>query len=428
MILAINLLDILSAYLLLCAMEKMITRSPKRYALPLMIFSCFLLTEMVIYIGDPVNILLTILFFLFTIWLSFEGNVLKKLTIGLMFASAVFSFNALRDNYLISATQRCLFRERSILTGRISSLVFTAILYLIIRKFSPKRHYELSGSMWKLLLLLTATPIGIVLSIVVLYDRRVHFSSLDIYPQREYAILLIIALLSFIGLLLTVSVLAAQQEQDRRVMFTDIKRSYYEAMEQQHFEIRRLKHDMANHLQILSALPDEKRDDYIRQLTENSAFTQTLHYCGDTTVNAVLSVKESFMERHHIHMTYSIDIPKELPYDKTDICALFANALDNAAEACCKLEEKERHIILESKAQKGLFCLKVQNPAPGKEDIMIYHSLKSESFPATSKQDKEQHGLGLKSIAEIVSRYQGALEVQVKDEVFEMFLYMSVTL
>lgn len=421
-----NLLDIVSAYLLLCAMEKMITRSSKRYARPLMIFSCFLLTAMVIYIGDPDNILLTIPFFLFTIWFSFEGSVLKKLTIGLMFASAVFSFNALRDNYLVSVTQRCLFRERSILMCSVYSLAFTALLYLFIRKFSPKKHYELSENMWKLLLLLTATPIGIVISIVVLYDPKRHFSALGTSPQLEYAILLIIALFSFIGLLLTVSVLAAQQEQDRRIMFADINRSYYETMEQQHFEIRRLKHDMTNHLQILSALPVEKREAYIRQLTEHSAFTQTLHYCGDTTINAVLSVKESFMERHRIHVTYSIDIPDELPFDKPDICALFANALDNAAESCCKLEEKERYIILESKAQKGLFCLKVQNPAPGKDDIMIYHSLRSGSFPATSKQDKDQHGLGLKSIAEIVSRYQGALEVQIKDEIFELFLYMAV--
>ena len=427
MILISTLLDILSAYLLLCAMEKMITRSSKRYARPLMIFSCYLLTASVIYIGDPINILLTILFFLFTIWISFEGSFLKKLTIGMMFASAIFAFNALRDNYLVSSTQRFLFRKSSMLTCSISSLIFTAFLYLVIKKFSPEKHYELSESMWKLLLLLTATPISIVLCIIVLYDWNRHRRTLDAYPQYEYAILLLIALFSFIGLLLTVSVLAGQQAQNRRIMFADINRSYYEAMEQQHFEIRRLKHDMANHLQILSALPDDKRDDYIRQLSENAVFTQTLHYCGDTTVNAVLSVKEIFMGRHHIRMTYHIDIPEELPFDKTDICALFANTLDNAAEACCKLEEAERQIILESKAQKGLFCLKVQNPAPGKDDIVIYHSAESASFPVTSKQDKEHHGFGLKSIAEIASRYQGALEIQIKDEVFEVFLYMAMT-
>lgn len=427
MIFVSNLLNILSSCLLLCAMEKMITRSSKRFTRPLMVFSSLLLTAMVIYIGDPANILLTIPFFLFTIWLSFEGNFLKKLTIGLMFASTVFSFNALRDNYLVNTTQRFLFRKSSMLTCSISSLIFTAFLYLTIKKFAPRKHYELSENMWKLLLLLTATPIGIVLSIVILYDRNIQFSPQLFYPQREYAILLIIALLSFIGLLLTVSALAEQQEQNRRIMFADINRSYYEAMEQQNFEIRRLKHDMANHLQILSALPEEKRDVYIRKLSENSVFTQTLHYCGDTTVNAVLSVKESFMKRNHIRMTYHIDIPEELPFDKTDICALFANALDNAAEACCLLEESKRKIILESKAQKGLFCLKVQNPVMETDDHLIYHSSKSASFPATSKRDKKRHGLGLKSIAEIVSRYQGSLEVQIKGGVFEVFLYMAMT-
>lgn len=62
-----------------------------------------------------------------------------------------------------------------------------------------------------------------------------------------------------------------------------------------------------------------------------------------------------------------MDIPKELPYEKVDICALFANAIDNAAEACVKLEKKERKIVLKSKAKKGLFCMTVTNPAPSLE-------------------------------------------------------------
>lgn len=422
----------ISAYLLRYALEKLITISVNRFKRFLMLFSFWILSGMVIFIGDPVNIGLSILFFLFTIFVSCEGSYVKKLTIGLMFASTVFSFNALRDNYLIDVYSKMYTRESSLLTSCLSSLLFSFLLCIGTVKFAPEKNYELSEHMWKLLLLLTIPAIGIVLSVVLLYDRKGNISLRMIYHHKEYAILLVIALFSFIGLLWAVTVLARQQELNRQILFADMNRSYYEAMEQQHFEIRRLKHDMANHLQVISALPEEQQKEYIRKLSENTALTQTISYCGDTTVNAVLSVKDTVMKRYGIDFTWTIDIPKELPFAKTDICAVFANALDNALEACMKLEPGQRKIILEGKAQTGLFCLRVKNPVSPPDismntDFSVYkESLVSKVLPKTSKEDKRDHGLGLRSIKEIVTRYRGMLEWKTENGIFELFLYMPL--
>ena len=414
-----------AAYLFRYAMEKLITISSKRWKRILMLLALWLLSGTVIFIGDIVNISLVIPLFLFCILLSCEGSSLKKITIGLIFSSTVFSFNALRDNYMIDTYARLTDREFSLFFLNFSSLLFSVFLYIAAAKFAPDKDYELSDGMWKLLLLLTATPIGIVLSIVILY--RTHDNDYSIlYTHPEYAVLLTIALLSFIGLLLAVSVLARQQKLNQQLMFADMNQSYYESMEQQHFEIRCLKHDMANHLQILLALPDEKRTAYIQTLTENTAVTQTLQYCGDATINAVLSVKESLMKRYHIEMQWNIDIPSELPFDKTDVCALFANALDNAVEACMKLEEHQRRIILESKTQKGLFCLRITNPTAPIQDNNLLNSSEYQDFPSTSKQDKTKHGLGLKSMHEIVTRHHGSLNWKTEAEIFELFLYMPL--
>lgn len=415
-----------TAYLLRYAMETLITISTKRWKRILMLFGLWLLSDTVIFIGDITNISLAIPFFLFCILLSCEGSFYKKIAIGLIFSSTVFSFNALRDNYMIDSYARLTDREFSLFFLHFSSLLFSVFLYIATAKFAPDKNYELSDGMWKLLLLLTATPIGIVLSIVILYNMSNDNNYSTLYAHQEYAVLLTIALLSFIGLFLAISVLARQQELNHQLMIADINQSYYESMEQQHFEIRRLKHDMANHLQILLALPDEKRTEYIQSLAENTAVTQTLHYCGDATINAVLSVKESLMNRYHIEMQWNIDIPSELPFEKKDVCALFANALDNAVEACMKLEEKERKIILESKTQKGLFCLRITNPTAPIQDNNLLNSSEYQDFPSTSKQDKTKHGLGFKSMHETVTRYHGSLSWKTEAGVFELFLYMPL--
>lgn len=409
----------------------------------LLFFSCTILGGMIIFIGDAFNILATIPFFLTAVFFSCEGSPWKKSTIGAMYASTIFSFNALRDNYLMAmiplpSHYLLLSQEESLMISEtqyqrqihslsvMSSILFAVLLYLGIRKYAPDKEYTLSDSLWKLLFLLTVTPFGIVLSLITLFDfEEPRADVLAGYPA-ECFVLLLIAMLSIISLLWCITVLARQQKLEQQGMFAEINRRYYASMEQQHFEIRRLKHDLANHLQTLSALPEEKRDAYLKDLTENTAISETLSYCGDATVNAVLTVKKNLMDRYGIGLETSVDIPATLPFQKTDLCALYANALDNAIEACMQVDEAKRSITLKSKAQKGLFCLEVRNPLPDTISPTVLRKAETGFILPTSKSDKANHGIGLKSIREIVERYHGSVESKTTDGVFDLFLYIPL--
>ena len=425
----------LAAFLFKRTMEKLIVVSGKPWKRLLMLFACWLLQGMVIFIGDAVNILLTIPFFLLVVQIACEGSFWKKQPIGLMFSSTVFAFSALRDNFLLPPHNIFIERGWTLLSTTTCTTAFAFALYLGIRKFAPDRDYRLSDTMWRLLLLLTITPVGIILSVVVLHNRNLdRFGSGG--SALVYFALFVVALFSIIGLLWTVTVLARQQKLEEQNMMAEINRSYYETMEEQHFAIRRLKHDLTNHLSTMMAMPESERESYIKNLVEDGAVTRALQYCGDVTVNAVLSVKEEQMKRYHIDLKTEIEIPGELPCEKTDDCALFANVLDNAVEACRKLDEDRREIFLKSKAQKGLFCLEVTNPVlkseiygedREKEDVRPDSKLRNGAWiPATSKPDKENHGLGLRSVKEVAERHHGAVELKMEEGWFEVFLYMPL--
>ncbi len=437
------LVSLCNAWLVMHAMSRLIKIKQHRFKRFLMFMMCWLLNGMIIFIGDPFNILATIPCFLIVILICCEGSLWKKITIGSIFASTILSFNALRDNYLKALiyrliqyiTRQTVYGEFTFLQVNVShlqilsaltSLPCIAFLYASIRKFAPDKNYTLSDSLWKLLFLLTSTPFAIILTLATLFnwdDCVSHTST----PPVEHLVLLSITILAFISLLWCITVLARQQKLEQQNMFMEINHKYYEAMEQQHFEIRRLKHDLANHLQVLSALPEKQRDTYLENLTENTAFTQPLSYCKDSTVNAVLTIKKHLMDRYSIRMELIIDITTELPFDKTDICALYANALDNAAEACMKLNESERMITLKSKAQKGLFCLEVANPVPDASENTHEETLLIRHVPPTSKPDKSNHGFGLKSIKEITERYHGSLELKTVNGLFNLFLYIPLS-
>ena len=203
-----------SSWLIMHAMEYLIKIADGRFKRFLMFTICWVLSGMVIFIGDPFNILASTLCFLITIFITCEGTLWKKITIGTMFASTILSFNALRDNYLttlIDIAERSLYLQTQVpydgatiamlhpnytsILRVLASLPFSVFLYIGIRKFAPDKDYTLSDSLWKLLFLLTATPFGIVLTLTTLFDWRYHqvyFANIYVQPV-EYLVLLLSA-------------------------------------------------------------------------------------------------------------------------------------------------------------------------------------------------------------------------------------------
>lgn len=443
-----------AAYLLLQGMKKLIAVSEKRWKQAVLWGSCWLLLAMIIYLGDWANIVPTVLFFLLVIRAVCEGSIWKKAAIGLMYASTILSFNVLRDNFVLTTDVRWNHPAACMIIEGFLSLFAALCLYLAIGKYAPDREYHLSDSLWKLLLLLNATPFGIVLSVVLLTtteEERIWMKMPDGFKGYNILVLLLLSLLSFIGLFQAVIVLARQQQLEEQNMLAEVNQSYYAAMEQQHFAIRRLKHDLANHLAVAVTLPETQREDYIKSLMEDSAFSRSLRYCADPIVNAVLTVKEEQMSRYGIRLEARIDIPKELPFEKTDICALFSNALDNAGEACRRLPEAQRDVRVKSRARKGLFCLEVTNPVEvvenrqspqtgtaricddnGGAHVFVEDRVEGrwergkDRLPPTTKADKENHGFGLRSMKEIAERNHGAMEIRAEGGRFEVFLYMPL--
>lgn len=378
----------------------------------LLFISC-LLVSMIIYIGDWDNLPPTFLIYLIGIQYACEGSTAKKLTLSLMLTSTVFAWNTLLDNILF---------HLEFFQTAYMRLFFSIVLYIIIRFLGPDTETELEDSLWYLIMFLALAPLGIVLGIVLIPPQ----SFVPKWLLPLYGALLSLALFSFLALLWAIAVLAKQQKLKQQNLYAEINQNYYESMRQQHYEIRRLKHDLSNHLHTLSLLPESEKEGYIAHLLKSPAFTQRMDYCGDTTVNAVLSIKDSLVRENGISLTLKLDIPEELPFEKSDICVLFANALDNAIESCLKLPKEGRFIELAVRHQKGMLAMSLKNPTTNPDIVLSGTERRkpSESFLSSTKPDKKHHGYGLRSMHAIVKHYEGNLEIKAANGIFELFLYL----
>lgn len=390
-------------YMMLVSLGQLLPIRGKRWAKPLLYIGCWLFIGMVIYIGDRANLPGALIPFGLAVFLCCKGDWLQCLSITIIFASLGLSFNALVDSSFILWDISYFLR-----------LMLWLGVYLSLRRFAPKQEYDLPPRLWALIDVLTLTPFAATL-ITVLLSHDIDKLSDNI---QGFLLLLVVTLSSF-GLLWAVVVLARQQKLEQENSFYEMNRMYYRNLEQEQFQVRRLRHDMANHLQTMSALQEPELRDYLSGLIDSPAMEHTQRFCENRIVNIVLASKTAIMEQSQIRTEVEVSVSQEIFIQDADLCALFANSLDNALEACERLPEEQRIVFVKARTDKGLFVLKVQNPA-GEKAVL------KNGVPVTTKQDKRSHGFGLASIREITARYGGSAEITEEEGMFTLLVYFPL--
>lgn len=140
-------------------------------------------------------------------------------------------------------------------------------------------------------------------------------------------------------------------------------------------------------------------------------------YCAHPVVAAILSAKAAWCAESGCGFDADVTVPDSLPTPDAELCALFANALDNAVNACSALDPGAGWIRVRARPTRGYFLLEVEN------------SCARGTGGATDGDGREtrprgrglpEHGLGLSIMREIVARHEGSLETQSEGGAFRL--------
>lgn len=378
-----------------------------RFYLPVILFFFGLTISMVIQIGDPVNVLGILPFYLFGVLVCFQGRLLEKLTFAAVFFPIPICTSVIADSLPLP------FPFTSPALSRILAwAVLAPVIYLLSGKAPAAREpLKLPNKLLGLLLLLTLLPFLSTIAVISLTSYEYMDFLAAFGNQQQYRlylapvwIVLLFSLLSSLGLIVSASLFARQMRLQEEETLAGLRRLYYENLEKEQFQVRRLRHDMANHLQALSSLEGEAAAAYIRELLDSHALSQNFHFCDNAAANAILSAKQYDLQQAEIRARLEVHLPASLPVRDIDLCSILGNCLDNAVEACRKLSPEERQLSLHVTAEKGLFLLQCENPLP--EPL----NKDAEGKPRTTKADAKKHGIGLKNLSSIADSYGGYLE------------------
>ena len=145
-----------------------------------------------------------------------------------------------------------------------------------------------------------------------------------------------------------------------------------------------------------------------------------MHYTlssGNTTVDCIVSNKQSMAENVGILTENIIYLPEEIPLSDVEICSLLGNLYDNAIEGCMRAESKR--IWLYMKPFHNMLSIKIVNTSDGGYRYNSENELLS-TKAGKGNQNGMEHGIGLKRIREIVKRHSGIMEILPEKEMFSV--------
>ena len=187
--------------------------------------------------------------------------------------------------------------------------------------------------------------------------------------------------------------------------------------------INRKYHDLKHQLQVLRDESNyEKRAVYLDEIEQGIRQYEAENKTGNSVLDTILTSKSSQCLKQGISFTVVADGTLLNHIHVMDFCTIFGNAIDNAIEYEVQVEDPEKRMIHVSVSGKNqLVCIIVENYYEGILEL-------DGRLPKTTKHDKSNHGYGLKSIQYSVEKYDGYVNVGIKDHWFrlEMILPKAV--
>lgn len=285
--------------------------------------------------------------------------------------------------------------------GMLGSKAFALAICNIIRVKSRAQQIIVKKYYWVLFFFLFST-ITYVSFLIIEFDRMLGER---VFDKGTFVAVIGLMFSAFFALYLyerlaVQSEALREQEQYEQHLKSQLKHLDELLIKQK--ALRGFKHDVSNQLVALkgyfasgNAVGGMRHvDSLLQRVSDIEAVIDT----GNIALDAVLSNKQTIAEHKGIVFEHYICIAENLAVDPVDLCVIFGNALDNAIEACERLETADKRIVLDLRQEDSTLFCQMANTAPPSDAGSL----------ATSKPDKDNHGFGFANLTASLEKYGGA--------------------
>lgn len=383
-----------------------------------------------------------LLFFICKISYSFD---FKKTFIYSLMYNLIYKGIAITFEYIILFTYIFIKYKLGIVKysyyGNLETIVVNASMLLIALSFGKLKKLSLNKKYYLYIIITIIMNSLIILflnkassSLVDLYDvisdNKIKINqSLEIIPFvhfAELALPYIIVASNIVFIFILIKLLKSTEEKAKLELLNkkhDMEYNYYLNIKESQEKVKRLYHDINNHMTNIKLIQNQSSnvDEYINSINNEIKDFENIYNTGNVILDVILSEKSKLCNIKNINFFCNIDFSKCDFLHMMDVSSIFSNLLDNAIEACDKIEngENKKYINIRGTIVKSYYIIKCENSKTNKVIIKNNKII-------SSKKDKYFHGIGIESIKSSLKKYDGELEIENEENKFISIIYIPL--
>ncbi|KOR26003.1 sensor histidine kinase [Clostridium sp. FAM 1755] len=378
----------------------------------------FVISLVYLFIKVPVIMMVCNILFFFIISLNYKSDMEKRI-FAIMFIYLIFMCIEVIVIKLLSGLQFDIFAENKYYSayGLIVLKLATYIVVLILNKYkNSKQGEKVPISYW---ICITLIPMASMYIILLLFHLNIANGTFMILG----VIFILLINFSTFYLYEVISSTCAKQAEKRWIIQQN---KYYEKqfslMKSSMKVTKAIKHDLKNHLlTVYYLLQKEKSEEalkHISDIIEVCNRQKEYAHSGNTVIDSALNFKFQEASQKNIRINLNLNIPENIEIPSFDVSIILGNLLDNAIYAVDKLENN-RYINFKMQYTKGRLILRIENPFNGQ-------ILMNNNKIITTKEDRNNHGIGIESVKIILKKYNGSMDIKHDNNIFSVILLLYI--
>ena len=376
-----------------------------------------------------IKMLLMVLIIILAMWFLYEISLVKTLIL-VFFVQSIVTIT----DYIVIMILAKIYGDittlggASSLIGRLililSRLILFAILIVISRISSKKRNNvtaDMSNKEWIQFLIF---PIFTICAVMLMVNSVMKSYHSDIVPVY-YIIAIGLIVLNLVVFHLISEIL----EHSRKMKEAQILRQQsigqvglYNSMRENYNIQRQRTHEYKNQIVCMDMLMKKKDysklEDYIGNISDGLDAQLDMVDTNNDVINAILNAKYYEAIKNDVLFVLKINDLSDIKVSDEDIVTILSNLLDNAIEAAKQCNVGKRTVKIKLLSEDDVLTIAVSNTY--KTEPM----LTEDGYIRTTKNNKEEHGWGIRNIVATLEKYDAEYIIDYKNGEFVFSIMM----
>lgn len=286
----------------------------------------------------------------------------------------------------------------------ILELVISKLLYFLVCSIAA-RLVKKEKSNIRFPLVLYMYPVAVITGLLIFWDICVNSDIL--YRQKIALAVISLALFFSVVLLFIMYQHNIEKENELFLLQNEIDKietdkTYYDILEKQNQELQIYAHDAKKHLSAIRELNDNPIiENYVSTMSDSLKNYSSSCRSGNHLLDVIISKYETECQLKNIQFSFDVKLCNLDFIENYDLVTILGNLFDNAVRAAENTENA--FVSIDTHYANTYAVLELSNSCS-------MPPVFSDKELLTTKKNKRQHGLGIKSIKNTLKKYSGELE------------------